>query len=120
LPTLNPEVASFILNTGNYNLLDRNYLAHYDLDNTSAELLEIMDSIIRKKIMKIEPPTEKIQIKYFYLPRDKMIRVEEGILKVESKSINFEMTIYEKDGYYNWYLLTFEHKLDKIIGIDKV
>jgi hypothetical protein len=46
-------------------------------------------------------------------------RIHDGILTVESKSIVLELTIYESAGQYNLALLKFEHKLEKMFGMEK-
>lgn len=53
-----------------------------------------------------------------------MNSIKDGVLKVESASLSyaFELTLFynQEAKEYDWFLLSFEHKIDKLTKIEKV
>ena len=57
LPDLNPEVTSYILNKGNYDFWKPSKNLY---EEKAAEAYELMNGIIRKKLMMSETPIEQM------------------------------------------------------------
>jgi len=112
LPTIDTEVTSYLINRGNYDLLNINLSGVTNFDNLEEVVYEEMEKIIRKKVLASQLPSE-----------DLVLEIKEGILTVKSTKnfYSFEMTLYYNSEHkdFDWFLLSFEHSLETISKVDK-
>jgi len=60
LPTIDTDVTSYLINRGNYDLLNINLQGVTNFDNLEEEVYEEMEKIIRKKVLASQLPAEDL------------------------------------------------------------
>jgi len=112
LPNLNLDVASYLLNKGNYGLLEMKIQGVSNFDDITQEIYREMNKIIHKKLLMAHLPAEGLTFD-----------IKEGILKAEAGNLaySFELTLYYNQEHkaYDWFLISFDHKLQKLTKVDK-
>ena len=64
LPTVQPEITSYLMNQGNYNLVQINVRGQFNFDSINTDVYEIMNKTLQKKLCLSVLPEEGLEYKY--------------------------------------------------------